>query len=128
MVLTEPGLDECRSGGVQQLSEGVTSLCVCGPQVLEWIGVTVRLNMGRGKMQIDPRRNASHGFFANLTAVLLKLCEPFLDPVGGPGVARIDLAYLTQVCGRELHRFLAGWRVREVEGAQCGLSGGEREI
>ena len=69
----------------------------CRARVLEWIGVTLCANVGRGKMQIDTLRNASHGFFCNLSTVMLKLCEPFIDPLNGPGLVRIDLSYLSQV-------------------------------
>jgi hypothetical protein len=38
---------------------------------------------------------ASHGFFCNLDAVLLKLCGPFLDPNSGKAFMRIDASYVT---------------------------------
>jgi hypothetical protein len=41
------------------------------------------------------QRAASHGFFINLDAVLLKLCGPFLDPGSGVFWKRVDPSYVT---------------------------------
>jgi hypothetical protein len=41
------------------------------------------------------QKAASHGFFVNLDAVLLKLCGPFLDPGSGVFWKRVDPSYVT---------------------------------
>lgn len=41
------------------------------------------------------QKAASHGFFANFNAVLLKLCGPFLDPSSGVFWKRVDPKYVT---------------------------------
>ncbi len=38
---------------------------------------------------------ASHSFFCNLSAVMLKLCDPFLDPASGKAWQRLDVSYVT---------------------------------
>ncbi|KAJ7561846.1 hypothetical protein O6H91_03G043800 [Diphasiastrum complanatum] len=48
--------------------------------VLHFLADTVQKNSGRAQMQANPFTNASNGMFINLSAVMLKLCEPFLDP------------------------------------------------
>ena len=49
--------------------------------------------------QIDHSRLASHGFFFNLGAVLLKLCQPFVDAAGSK-LDRIDASYVLGTAGR----------------------------
>jgi hypothetical protein len=41
------------------------------------------------------QKAASHGFFVNLDAVLLKLCGPFLEPGSGVFWKRVDPSYVT---------------------------------
>ncbi|KAJ3673125.1 hypothetical protein LUZ60_006499 [Juncus effusus] len=48
-------------------------------KVLEFIAEAIRRNNARSGMQVDPLACASSGMFVNLSAVMLKLCEPFLD-------------------------------------------------
>ena len=40
------------------------------------------------------QKAASHGFFANLDAVLLQLCGPFLEPSTGVFWKRVDPRYV----------------------------------
>jgi len=65
------------------------------PQVLDWIAKVLKINMGRSKMNIDVFRNATHGFFCNLSVVMLKLCSPFMDPTKADRMARVDFTYVT---------------------------------
>ena len=62
--------------------------------MLQWFAETLRRNLGRSKLQINPILTASHGFMLNLSMVLLMLCEPFLE--GGKGREKIEWDYLVQ--------------------------------
>lgn len=44
--------------------------------------------------QGDPARSASHGFFINLNAVLLRLCDPFLEPMSGKAWGKLDARHV----------------------------------
>eukprot|EP00188_Purpureofilum_apyrenoidigerum_P005009 Plantae.Rhodophyta-Purpureofilum_apyrenoidigerum.ctg6129.p1 GENE.Plantae.Rhodophyta-Purpureofilum_apyrenoidigerum.ctg6129~~Plantae.Rhodophyta-Purpureofilum_apyrenoidigerum.ctg6129.p1 ORF type:complete len:696 (+),score=141.57 Plantae.Rhodophyta-Purpureofilum_apyrenoidigerum.ctg6129:410-2497(+) len=60
------------------------SLFRAGPEAreatLEWFSHVSKLNQDRQKMHFDPKVVSSDGFMLNINAVLLKVCEPFLDP------------------------------------------------
>ncbi|XP_042019614.1 probable ubiquitin conjugation factor E4 [Salvia splendens] len=47
--------------------------------VLEYLAEVINKNSSRGHLQVDPLSCASSGMFVNLSAVMLRLCEPFLD-------------------------------------------------
>lgn len=47
--------------------------------VLMFLADFIEKNAGRSQMQVDPLKCASSGTFISLSAVMLKLCEPFLD-------------------------------------------------
>lgn len=47
--------------------------------VLEYLAEVINLNASRAQMQVDPITSASSGMFVSLSAVMLRLCEPFLD-------------------------------------------------
>ncbi|CAK8533454.1 unnamed protein product [Lathyrus sativus] len=47
--------------------------------VLEYLAEVINLNASRAHIQVDPITCASSGMFVNLSAVMLRLCEPFLD-------------------------------------------------
>ncbi|XP_010904932.1 probable ubiquitin conjugation factor E4 [Elaeis guineensis] len=48
-------------------------------KVLEYLAEVIKKNSARSRMQVDPISCASSGMFVNLSAVMLRLCEPFLD-------------------------------------------------
>ncbi|KAF3539372.1 hypothetical protein F2Q69_00018843 [Brassica cretica] len=48
--------------------------------VLQFLAEVINANASRGHIQVDPVSCASSGMFCNLSAVMLRLCEPFLDP------------------------------------------------
>lgn len=58
--------------------------------MLTWLALALQSNAERGKMQMDPRKAANHSFFISLNAVLLKLCEPFLEPLSGKAWGKVD--------------------------------------
>ncbi|GKA46025.1 probable ubiquitin conjugation factor E4 [Tanacetum coccineum] len=47
--------------------------------VLQYIAEVINKNASRAHIQVDPISSASSGMFVNLSAVMLRLCEPFLD-------------------------------------------------
>ncbi len=61
--------------------------------MLTWLALALQSNAERGKMQMDPRKAATHSFFISLNAVLLKLCEPFLEPLSGKAWGKVDPRY-----------------------------------
>lgn len=48
-------------------------------KVLEFLAAMINRNSARAQLQVDPWTCASSGTFVSLSAVMLKLCEPFLD-------------------------------------------------
>jgi ubiquitin conjugation factor E4 B len=62
-------------------------------KVLEFIAEVINKNAGRSRMQVDPLKSASSGMFVNLSAVMLRLCEPFLDRMESKK-DKIDVNYL----------------------------------
>ena len=47
--------------------------------VLSYFAHILRLNEKRAQMQVDPQTVACEGFMHNLAAILLNLCDPFMD-------------------------------------------------
>ncbi|CAN4079426.1 unnamed protein product [Withania somnifera] len=47
--------------------------------VLGYLAAVINKNSSRARLQVDPLSCASSGMFLNLSAVMLRLCEPFLD-------------------------------------------------
>ncbi|KAF9626513.1 hypothetical protein IFM89_034447 [Coptis chinensis] len=47
--------------------------------VLEYLAEVIKKNSSRAHLQVDPLTCASSGMFVNLSAVMIRLCEPFLD-------------------------------------------------
>lgn len=48
-------------------------------KVLEYLAEVININASRAHIQVDPITCASSGTFVTLSAVMLRLCEPFLD-------------------------------------------------
>ncbi|KAG1664460.1 hypothetical protein FOA52_006306 [Chlamydomonas sp. UWO 241] len=67
---------------------------------LRWIASVIDGNGERSKMQMDPQKAASHGFFINFNAVLLKLCGPFMDPSSPNFWKFADARYVACSSGR----------------------------
>ena len=63
---------------------------------MQWLGAVLEGNQERAKMQANLAVAASHGFFLNLNAVMLKLCGPFMDPSSELFWKRVDVKYVTQ--------------------------------
>lgn len=62
-------------------------------KILDWFALTVNANHKRRAIQVDPRHVSSDGFMVNVTAVLDRLCEPFMDATFSK-IDRIDPEYL----------------------------------
>ena len=58
--------------------------------MLQWLATALESNSERSKMQMDPMRAASHSFFINVSALLLQLCEPFMDAMAHKAWPRLD--------------------------------------
>ncbi|KAH7424550.1 hypothetical protein KP509_11G013400 [Ceratopteris richardii] len=63
--------------------------------VLTFLAEFIEKNAGRSQMQVDPLKCASSGTFISLSAVMLKLCEPFLDASFSKR-DKIDASYVLQ--------------------------------
>lgn len=68
------------------LYDGLTEVLKCllkntstRETVLEYLAEVINKNASRAHLQVDPLSCASSGMFVNLSAVMLQLCEPFLD-------------------------------------------------
>ncbi|KAI8541697.1 hypothetical protein RHMOL_Rhmol08G0082500 [Rhododendron molle] len=71
---------------MKNLYDGLSEVLLCllknaetRENVLEYLGEVINKNSSRAHMQVDPIVCASSGMFVNLSAVMLRLCEPFLD-------------------------------------------------
>ncbi|KAG2487016.1 hypothetical protein HYH03_014386 [Edaphochlamys debaryana] len=77
------------------------------PAMLRWLGGVLEGNGERGKMEFSPDAAVPDGFMANLAAVLLKLCEPFMDTSpASPFWRRVDPGFVA--AGGLLDGALAG--------------------
>lgn len=63
-------------------------------QVLYWIGACLHGNITRKKMMAEffATTQAQDGFFLNLSTLLLKMCQPFMDPCS-PKLLKINPQY-----------------------------------
>ncbi|PIM99956.1 Ubiquitin fusion degradation protein-2 [Handroanthus impetiginosus] len=71
---------------MNNLYDGLAEVLMCllkntntRENVLEYLAEVINRNASRGHLQVDPLSCASSGMFVNLSAVMLCLCEPFLD-------------------------------------------------
>ncbi|WOL01706.1 putative ubiquitin conjugation factor E4 [Canna indica] len=62
-------------------------------RVLEYIAEVIKENSARSGIQVDPLSCASSGMFVNLSSIMLRLCEPFLDGTAAKR-EKIDPKYL----------------------------------
>lgn len=95
---------------------------------MSWLGAVLDHNEERAKMRPNPMLCASSGFFANLCAVLLRLCAPFADPSSPVFWKRVDAAYISvgRVSFRDVTKLAASgeedaaWAQRARAGRQAG--------
>ena len=62
-------------------------------KVLVWCAKVLRESRGRSKMQIDIMSAGTHGCFINFAGVMLRLSEPFLDPMNSK-MSRLNPNYI----------------------------------
>ncbi len=62
-------------------------------KMLDWFALTVNKNHKRRAMQVDGKTVSSDGFMVNVTVILDRLCEPFMDATFSK-IDRIDIDYL----------------------------------
>ena len=62
-------------------------------RTLNWFAYIMNTNHKRRAMQVDPREVASDGFMLNVTSVMDRFCEPFMDNDFSK-VDKIDVRYL----------------------------------
>ncbi|EPS64850.1 hypothetical protein M569_09926 [Genlisea aurea] len=71
---------------MNSLYDGLAEVLMCllkntntRENVLEYLAEVIHRNSSRGHLQVDALSCASSGMFVSLSAVMLRLCEPFLD-------------------------------------------------
>ena len=62
-------------------------------KMLDWFALTVNANHKRRALQVDAKTVSSDGFMVNITIILDRLCEPFMDATFSK-IDRIDVDYL----------------------------------
>lgn len=58
--------------------------------MLNWLALALEANQEHEKEMPDVSKAAPRGFMLNLAAVLLRICQPFLDPRSGKAWGRLD--------------------------------------
>ncbi|KAG6523946.1 probable ubiquitin conjugation factor E4 isoform X1 [Zingiber officinale] len=106
-------------------------------RVLEYLAEVIKKNSARSRMQVDPLSSASSGMFVNLSSVMIRLCEPFLDgavtkrdkinPKYLFHNTRLDFTQLTALCAssEEVSAWLeneSSWKNNHDIDAQEGTS------
>ncbi|KAJ3473430.1 hypothetical protein NLG97_g10312 [Lecanicillium saksenae] len=62
-------------------------------RTLDWFAYIMNTNHKRRAIQVDPREVASDGFMVNITTIMDRFCEPFMDNDFSK-VDKIDIKYL----------------------------------
>lgn len=70
---------------------------------LSWLAAALNSNGERLKMQPNPALACTDGFALNLAGVLLRLCEPFVDPLAGKAWGKLDVRYACDPSARLHH-------------------------
>lgn len=83
-----------------QLHKIFLNLLKAGPEIkhktLSWLGSCLEKNLGRCKLwniETSMLTLISDGFAINLSAVLLRLCQPFISNTDNPKLLKIDPTY-----------------------------------
>lgn len=61
--------------------------------MLNWFALTVNKNHKRRALQVDAKTVSTDGFMVNVTVILDRLCEPFMDAAFAK-IDKIDIGYL----------------------------------
>ncbi|KAJ4294551.1 Ubiquitin conjugation factor E4 [Kalmusia sp. IMI 367209] len=62
-------------------------------RILDWFALTLNANHKRRAMRVDPKLTSTDAFMVNVTVILDRLCEPFMDATFSK-IDRIDINYL----------------------------------
>ncbi|KAF2642401.1 hypothetical protein P280DRAFT_467762 [Massarina eburnea CBS 473.64] len=62
-------------------------------KILDWFALSLNANHKRRAMRVDPKTVSSDAFMVNITVILDRLCEPFMDATFSK-IDRIDINYL----------------------------------
>jgi ubiquitin conjugation factor E4 B len=62
-------------------------------RTLDWFAYIINSNHKRRAMQVDERAVSTDGFMVNVTVIMDKLCEPFMDSTFSK-ISKIDVGYL----------------------------------
>jgi len=101
--------------------------------MIDWLAGVMEGNKERAKMQVDPLKAASHGFFINHNAVMLRLAGPFLDPTSPNFWKRVDVRYIAHNPRLDFSEDTkisatlqddAAWRERVASSAEASSSDG----
>ncbi|KAL4426229.1 hypothetical protein ABPG77_009844 [Micractinium sp. CCAP 211/92] len=71
--------------------------------MLDWLAAALNSNGERIKMRPNAAKACTDGFAINLAGVLLKLCEPFIDPLSGKAWGKLDVRYSCDPSARLHH-------------------------
>lgn len=71
--------------------------------MLAWLAAALNSNGERIKMRPNAAKACTDGFAINLAGVLLKLCEPFVDPLSGKAWGKLDVRYTCDPSARLHH-------------------------
>lgn len=67
---------------------------------LSWLAAAIRTNQERAKMRPDVKKSATDGFMINIVAVMLRMCEPFMDPASGKAWSKLNARYASDPVAR----------------------------
>ncbi|PSC67765.1 putative ubiquitin conjugation factor E4 [Micractinium conductrix] len=70
---------------------------------LNWLAAALNSNGERIKMRPDAKKACTDGFALNLAGVLLRLCDPFIDPLAGKAWGKLDVRYACDPAARLHH-------------------------
>ena len=59
--------------------------------MIQWLAAAVESSAGRAKMGRNIRQLPSDAFCLTLNTVLLKLCDPFVDPSANKAWSKLDI-------------------------------------
>ncbi|PRW05883.1 putative ubiquitin conjugation factor E4 [Chlorella sorokiniana] len=71
--------------------------------MLNWLAAALDSNLERTKMRPDPKKMSTDGFALNLALVLLRCCDPFVDPASGKAWGKLDVRYACDPAARLKH-------------------------
>ena len=62
--------------------------------MINWLATAVESSAGRSKMHRNVQHLPTDGFVLTLNSILLKLCDPFVDPTANKAWSKLDMRYV----------------------------------